>query len=126
MTKTTPTPALVAYEANPTATNTETGAVETLNPREYATGAACDAVVAFLKSDPRTSAWGPFSVVSVDQSGFPWQYSVPCRQVAIGNGTEFDGALWYEAIANNYGPLVQSYINEMGEYATGQDQEEHF
>jgi hypothetical protein len=103
----TPTPGLVAYEANPTVTNSNTGAVQNLNPNEYATEAGADFVRDWLNSDPRTSPSGPFTVLPVPQSAEPWVYSVPLRQIAAPNGAQFNAGLWYGLIQEGGADLDQ-------------------
>jgi hypothetical protein len=116
-----PTPGLVAYEANPTVTNVNAGTSQNLNPKEYATVAGAMAVVKFLSTDPRTAAFGPFTVVSDDQSNPWWKYSVPVRSVQIGIGAQFNAALWYAALAGGNASLIQGLIDEMATYANGQN-----
>jgi hypothetical protein len=120
MTPQAPAPGLVAYEPNPTVTNVNSGAVQTLNPQEYATKVGALAVIGWLSKDPRTSAWGPFTLVEVNQSNPWWKYSCPLRQIQIGCGMQFDAALWYSGLSMNSPALVQSMVDEMGTYATGQ------
>lgn len=117
----TPAAGLVSYELDGTVTNVNTGSSQKLNPKQYATVEGALFVANWLRSDPRTAAWGPFSVVSVDQSVIPWKYNVPLRSVAIGIGAKFNAGLWYAGITSGSGPLIQEYIDEMGTYATGQN-----
>lgn len=107
MTPQTPTPGLVAYEANPTVTNTETGEVRPLAANQYATQACCDFVVNWLTNEPRTAPSGPFSVSSTDQSDGIDTYSVPLRQIVLPNGATEDAGLWYFYIQEGGADLNQ-------------------
>lgn len=99
-TQNTPTPGLVAYEQNATVTAVATGAVQNLNPNEYATEAGAEFVRDWLNNDPRTSPNGPFAVSSTDQSTPEFTYNVLLRQIDGPNDTQFDAGLWYGAIQN--------------------------
>lgn len=110
-----PTPGLVAYEANPTATNEETGVVQTLNPHEYPTEACCEFVKHWLENDSRTSPVGPFTITSEDESEHPWKYSVLFREIVTTNRTEIDPGLWYQAIQigeQDVAPIVAELVTD--------------
>ena len=104
---TNPVPGLVAYEANPIITNSNTGKVTNLNPLEYATEAGAEFVQQWLSSDSRTAPSGPFTITSVDQSIPPNVYSVPLRQIQTPNGAQFNAGLWYGLIQEGGADLDQ-------------------
>jgi hypothetical protein len=120
----TPAPGPVPYEANPTVTNEETGAVQHLNATEYATEACCQFVANWLNSDPRTAPSGPFKVVSTNESVFPWAYSIPLRQIEAPNGVTFDAGLWYNAIQNGGADLDAPIAELVADAALEMDEED--
>jgi hypothetical protein len=122
MTTPAPTPATISgFEASPTATRTSTGEVLLLDPKQYASVPGAMAVIGWLTKDPRTSGFGPFTLREVDQSNPWWKYSCPLRLIKIGVGMgEFDAALWYATLASKQEGQIQSLVNEMAAYASGQ------